>query len=152
MQNLAHSYESVRPTIPLEVLISDQQIVLRRLSGFGASSGTIEGPCAIIRDLQNLKTLPYGAILACEVALPTVLPFIPFLGGLIAERGGSLSIVSQYARAYEVPAVFGVEGLLDAIHDGDVVRLDGSWGTVDIIGKPGQETTGPMAAAWPGSV
>ncbi len=66
--------------------------------------------------------------------MPTVLPFIPFLGGLIAERGGSLSIVSQYARAYEVPAVFGVDGLLDAIHDGDVVRLDGSWGTVDIIG------------------
>ena len=58
MQNLAQSYESVRPTIPLEVLISDQQIVLRRLSGFGASSGAIEGPCAIMRDLQNLKTLP----------------------------------------------------------------------------------------------
>jgi hypothetical protein len=53
MQSLAHSYESVRPTIPLEVLISDQHFVLRRLSGFGTLSGTIEGPCAIIRDLVS---------------------------------------------------------------------------------------------------
>jgi pyruvate,water dikinase len=152
MQNLAQSYEPVRPTIPLEVFISDQHVVLRRLSGFGASPGAIEGPCAIIRDLRNLKTLPYGTILVCEAALPVLLPFIPFLGGLVAERGGSLSIVSQYARAFEVPAVFGVEGVMGVIHDGDVVRLDGSWGTVDIIGQPGQETAGPMAAAWRRSV
>jgi len=67
-----------------------------------------------------------------------MVPFMPSLGGLVAERGGTLSIASGYAREYGIPAVFGVEGLMDAIRDGDVIRIDGSRGTVDNIGQSGQ--------------
>jgi len=134
MQSLAHAYES---HIPLEDVIPSRHVVLSRLNGFGASPGIAEGPCTIIRNLQDLRTLPYGAIVACEVALPTVAPLMPLLGGLIAERGGSLSIASRYAREYGIPAVFGVEGLMGVIRNGDVLRVDGSMGIVDIIGASG---------------
>lgn len=134
MKNLAYSYDMVRPYIPTEVLVPDSQLERCRLSGFAASSGTIEGPCTIIKDMRDLQSLSRGTIAVFETALPAATPFMHLLGGLITERGGSLSIVSRYARMYEIPAVIGVDGLMNAIKNGDVVRVDGSKGTVDIIG------------------
>mgnify|MGYP001083275062 CR=1 FL=1 len=134
METLEHTYESVRSYIPPDAITPSQNAVLRRLAGFGASPGVIEGPCTVARDLKDLQALPYGAIVVCEAALPEFAHFIPLLGGLIAERGGCLSIASRYARECGIPAVFGVEGLLDAVQSGDVIRVDASTGTVDIIG------------------
>lgn len=134
MKNLAYSYDIVRPYIPMEALMPDSRVKRCRLRGFAASSGIIEGPCTIIRDMKDLLALSCGAIAVLEAALPAVMPFMHLPGGLITERGGSLSIASRYARMYEIPAVIGVDGLMNTIKDGDVVRVDGSKGTVDIIG------------------
>lgn len=136
MKNLAYSYESVRsPYIPLNILMPSRHVVPRILSGFPVSSGIIEGPCTIIRDFQELRSLHPGAIVVCETASPIVMRFMTLMGGLITERGGSLSIASVYARRCAISAVFGIEGLMDAIHNGDVIRINGSAGTVDIIGQ-----------------
>jgi pyruvate,water dikinase len=134
MPNLSVSHKSVSPLIALDGLTLNLHIVPRKLTGVAASSGIVEGPCTIIRNLQDLHTLQEGAILVCEVASPALAPFMPFLKGLVAERGGMLSIASGYAREYGIPAVVGVKGLMDTIHNGDVIRVDGSTGTVDIIG------------------
>lgn len=134
MQNAAQTYESVRLHISPGAVTPRWHAAPCRLYGVGASPGITEGLCVVVTDLQKLQPFPYGAILVCEAALPVVMPFLPLLGGLIAERGGSLSIVSGYAREHEIPAVFGVARLMDAIHNGDVVRIDGTRGTVDIIG------------------
>ena len=134
MQHLAQAYESIESSIPLTFFMPIRQAGTSRLSGFAASPGIIEGPCAIIRDLKDLHTLPLGAIAVCKAASPELMPFMPYLGGLVTERGGCLSIASQYAREYGIPAVFDVEGLMDAICDSDTIRVDGSSGRVDMVG------------------
>ena len=134
MQNLSVSYKSDTPNIPFEASTSRIHVVPRTLKGFAASSGIVEGPCTIIRRLQDLYTLQQGAIIVCDAALPEVAPFMPFIKGLITERGGSLSITSGYAREYGIPAVVGVKGLMGSIRNGDVIRLDGSRGTIEKIG------------------
>ena len=133
MQNVSVSYKSVTPYIPREVLTTKRNVIPCKLEGFAASLGIVEGPCTIIRNLQDLHKLQDGTILVCEAASPKVAPYMSFLKGLIAERGGPLCIASEYAREYEVPAVVGVKGLMGTIRNGDVVRIDGSRGTVDII-------------------
>jgi pyruvate,water dikinase len=133
MEALIASNKWVAPHIPLDALTTNRHIVPRKLRGFAASSGVVEGPCTIIRNLQDLHTLQDGAILVCEAASPKVAPFMPFLRGLIAERGGPLAIASGYAREYGIPGVVGVKGLMDTVRNGDVIRVDGSKGTVEII-------------------
>lgn len=134
MQNLSISYKSVAPLILLDESITDLHTVPRKLTGVGASFGIVEGPCTVIRNLQDLHTIQDGTILVCEVASPKLAPFMPHLRGLVTERGGLLSIASGYARGYKIPAVVSVEGLMDTVRNGDVIRVDGSTGTVDIIG------------------
>lgn len=144
MQNLSNSNESVTPYISPCVSAPGQYVAPRGLSGIAASPGIIEGSCTMIRNPQDLRTLPFGTILVCEAALPAVRPFLPLLGGLIAERGGCLSIASVYAREHAIPAVFGIEGLMDALQNGDVVRVDGSRGTVEIMGESGAKMRSGM--------
>jgi phosphoenolpyruvate-protein kinase (PTS system EI component) len=56
-----------------------------------------------------------------------------FLRGLVAGLGGPHCIAAGYAREQEVPAVVGVGDLMEAIHTGDVIRIDGFSGTVEIV-------------------
>ena len=139
MQNLSVSRKSVAPCIPSEEPTTNRHLVLRRrmeeLKGTAASTGVVEGPCTVIRNLEDLHTLKNGAILVCEAASPKLAPFMPFLKGLVTEQGGLSAIASGYAREYGIPAVVCIKGLMDTIHNGDVIRVDGSTGTVDIIGR-----------------
>ncbi len=134
MQTQTVSYKPVTPYIPLESLTTKANLAPRRLTGFAASPGTVEGPCTIIRNPEDLHTLHDGAILVIEVPSPALAPYMRFLRGLVAGRGGSNCIASTCAREHEIPAVVGLTGVMRAIRDGDVIRIDGSTGTVEIVG------------------
>jgi len=134
MQTVTVSYKPVPLYIPWQMLTTKEGVVPVKLNGLGASPGIVEGRCAVIRKLEDLHTLHEGAILVCEVPSPVLAPYMQFLRGLVAGRGGSNCIASGYAREHEIPAVVGVGGAMDTIHDGDVIRIDGSRGTVEIIG------------------
>ena len=131
MANLPNS----RSNIASHVVRMNLQFVHYRLTGLPTSFGTVEGPCTVIRNLQDQMTLSVGAILVCEEASPELALSIPSLKALVTERGGLLAIASVYAREYEVPAVVGVKGIMGLIHSGDIIRVDGSAGTVEIIGR-----------------
>jgi len=133
MQTLTVSYKSVTPYIPWEVVTKRRSVVPCKLKGFAASPGIVEGPCTIIRNLQDLHTLQDRAILVCEIPSPALAPFMLFLRGLVAGQGGPNCIASGYAREHEIPAVVGIGRIMNAIHDGDVIRIDGSLGTVEVI-------------------
>jgi phosphoenolpyruvate synthase/pyruvate phosphate dikinase len=136
METLLVSRKSVAPHIPLEGLPTNRRLVLRTLKGITASSGVVEGPCTVIRNLADLHLLQHGTILVCEVPSPKLAPFMPFLRGLVAERGGLSAIASGYAREYGIPAIVGIKGIMDTIHNGDIIRVDGKRGTVDLGARP----------------
>src|SRR6266436_3220150 len=54
--------------------------------------------------------------------------------GFVAERGGKTSHASIILRALEIPFVVGVRGLIEAVHPGDRLVVDGSLG--DVIVNP----------------
>lgn len=133
METAKVSYKPIAPQIPLEILRAEPRAVPLKLRGLAASSGIVEGTCTVIRDLNDLHTVKDGAILVCDVASPKLAPFVPLLKGLVAGRGGPLSIASSYAREYGVPAVVGVKGIGDTLRNGDFVRVDGSTGIIEVI-------------------
>ena len=76
-----------------------------------------------------------GAILVAYQTDPGWVILFPAIGGLIVERGSMLSHSAIVAREMGIPAVVGVRGATGAIRTGDVVRLDGGRGTVQVV-KP----------------
>ncbi len=134
MQTATALYGSAPQPVPRETASTKGVVVPFRLRGLAASAGIVEGPCTVIRAPEDMLAVRDGAILVCEAASPALIPYMRALRGLVAARGGAGSIVSGYAREQGIPAVVGISGITDVLHNGDVIRIDGSRGTVEVLG------------------
>ena len=107
------------------------------IKGAAASPGVAEGPAVVLSDPDNLAALyriKEGALLVCGTASRSLIAIIPRLGAMATERGGTLAIASGVARDHGIPAVVGAAGLTRMIRTGDIIRVDGTKGTVEIVG------------------
>lgn len=108
------------------------------IKGFAASPGVIEGPAIVLTANDNLHTLTQlenGAILVCMTASQDLAVVMPKLGAMVTEIGGVFSAASGLARWYKIPAVVGAAGITKAIKNGDIIKVDGNKGIVEIVKK-----------------
>jgi phosphoenolpyruvate synthase/pyruvate phosphate dikinase len=99
------------------------------LQGEGASGGVATGKVKVLRDLAQARLTP-GEILVVPALLPTVSHLLFFAAGIIAEQGGTLSHAASMAREYNIPAVVGVSGATQILHDGETITIDGKTGII----------------------
>ncbi|HET9888678.1 MAG TPA: PEP-utilizing enzyme, partial [bacterium] len=107
------------------------------LKGLGACPGVVESR-AVVLEKPSSSTKLDGEILVTRQTDPGWVVLFPSIRGLIVERGSMLSHSAIVAREMGIPTVVGVVGATTAIRTGDVVRLDGHQGTVEIISAAGE--------------
>jgi pyruvate,water dikinase len=135
MQTLTVPFKSDPSYIPWEVSTPDEYMGPSKLGGIGASPGIVEGPCTVITNPEELPALHEGTILVCEIPSPELTQYMQFVRGMVTGRGGILCIASVYAREINIPAVVCVGDFTDTIHTGDIIRIDGSMGIVEITSR-----------------
>lgn len=100
---------------------------------------------------KNLSSLDRPCIVVAEELFPS-----DTLGldqknilGIITQNGGTTSHTAIIARSMEIPALLGVSGIVDAVHDGEFVILDGVRGRalLDPDAETQQEYTAHIAKA-----
>jgi pyruvate,water dikinase len=79
-----------------------------------------------------------GRILVTLRTDPGWAPLFPTAGGILVERGSTLSHSAILARELGIPAVVGVPNLLKLVSDGDRLKLDGGAGTVERLDVKGE--------------
>ena len=104
----------------------------KRLQGIAASGGTVEGRVKIMPTLQNLEIAP-NTILVIPYTDSGWSPLLSQAVGIIAEVGGQLSHGAIIAREYGIPAVMDVHNAMKLLKDGQLIRLDGSQGIIEIL-------------------
>ena len=104
-----------------------------RLAGLQASHGVAEGRATVISEFEEGLGIEDDSLLVCPAASRALMQIIPRLKALVSERGGTVAFASRYARDCGIPAVVGVEGATGAIKNGDIIRVDGTQGTVEIV-------------------
>lgn len=102
------------------------------LQGISLSGGIYEGKVRIIFDPNNSE-LKEGEILVTESTNPAWTPLFMTAKGLIMEYGGPLSHGGIVAREYGIPAVVGIPSVTELLKDGQLVRINGEAGTVEIL-------------------
>ncbi|ADQ08170.1 phosphoenolpyruvate-protein phosphotransferase [Caldicellulosiruptor hydrothermalis 108] len=80
----------------------------------------------------DLKNLPEDSILVAHDLTPSQIAQInkQNVRGFVTEKGGKTSHTAIIARTYEIPAVVGVEDIINKIKDGDFLIVDGYEGFV----------------------
>jgi rifampicin phosphotransferase len=102
------------------------------LVGLAVSAGTIEGRARVVLDIEqaDLKT---GDILVTAFTDPSWSPLFVTIKGLVTEVGGLMTHGAVIAREYGLPAVVGVEHATQLIPDGQMIRVHGTEGYVELL-------------------
>ena len=100
------------------------------VTGIPASPGSYTGPVRVIRNEAEFDRLRAGDVLVCPVTSPVWSVLFPSVGALVTDSGGILSHPAIIAREYGVPAVVATGNGTSALHDGQLVTVDGTAGIV----------------------
>ncbi len=117
----------------LEAWASAQDGDGAELSGYAASPGEIEGPARVVRDLEGISDVRAGEILVCTITSPSWAPIFSKIKGTVTDIGGIMSHAAIVSREYGLPAVVGTGTATSRIKTGQMLRVDGSTGVVQIL-------------------
>jgi phosphohistidine swiveling domain-containing protein len=106
----------------------------KRLSGLSASRGVAEGRVRILTDPARAADFAPGDVLVVAAADTGWAPLFLAASAVVTELGGPLSHAAIILREYGVPAVVNVPNATRSLRDGDVVRVDGDAGVVEVLG------------------
>ncbi|MFZ1995136.1 MAG: rifamycin-inactivating phosphotransferase [Solirubrobacteraceae bacterium] len=102
------------------------------LIGLPVSGGTVEGRARVIQDIGQAD-LEAGDILVTTSTDPSWTPLFLAIKGLVTEVGGLMTHGAVIAREYGLPAVVGVQQATQLIKDGQLIRVHGTDGYVEIL-------------------
>jgi pyruvate,water dikinase len=108
------------------------------LGGTAVSPGVVEGRACVLRTPWDEAKMARGGILVAPATDPGWTPLFARAAGVIVEIGGVMSHAATVAREYGLPCVSNVDGAVERLRDGDLVRLDGTHGTVEILERAPQ--------------
>jgi phosphoenolpyruvate synthase/pyruvate phosphate dikinase len=74
-----------------------------------------------------------GEILVCPYTGTAWTPLFVKIGGVVTDTGGMLTHAAIAAREYGIPAVVGTWNATNSINDGDIIKIDGNAGIVEVV-------------------
>jgi pyruvate,water dikinase len=104
------------------------------ITGSPVSPGSVQGRVHIVFDPRQAHLQP-GEILVCPGTDPSWTPLFLTAGGLILETGGMMTHGAVVAREYGIPAIVGVDQATTRLQNGQLILLDGSTGTIQLLNK-----------------
>lgn len=105
------------------------------VKGMGGSPGLVEGRARVIMTLKEASALQEGEILVAPNTAPAWTPLFAKIKGVVVEVGGLMAHAAIIAREYGMPCVAGAAEATRIVKTGDLIRVDGSTGAVEIIEK-----------------
>jgi pyruvate,water dikinase len=107
------------------------------VKGFASSAGVVEGPARVLKLLKEIVDLQPGEILVCPSTNPSWAPVFTKIKAAVTDIGGLTSHAAIVCREYGVPSVTGTGLATQVIKTGDIIRVDGDTGVVNIVKKAG---------------
>jgi len=127
---------------PTPTLIADRPTDRAAVTGYPASPGVVVGLARVVRDAAGCDDLLDGEILVCPTTDPAWVSAFYIAAALVVDVGGPSSHAAIVARELGVPAVVGTEYGTSSVRTGDLVRVDGAGGTVDVLQRAADEQGG----------
>ncbi|KRB80559.1 phosphoenolpyruvate-utilizing protein [Nocardioides sp. Root190] len=128
------------------VPVADGEVTL--LQGLGACPGTVEGRVVVALDPSSAE-VEDGDILVAHTTDPAWVSLMFLSGALVVDIGGLMSHAAVVARELDIPCVMNTGTGTQVLRDGDLVRVDGRAGTVEVLERanpiqhPAQHPTQP---------
>jgi len=107
----------------------------KQVRGMAGSAGLAEGRVRILNTAEEGEGFQLGEILVAITTNVGWTPIFPRAAAVVTDVGAPLSHAAIVARELGIPAVVGCGNATAILKTGDRVRVDGSRGTVEILGR-----------------
>lgn len=118
------------PMINYAAIFKPRKAATALVTGTPACAGAATGPVRIIRTIDEFATLQPGDILVCPYTNPAWTPLFQRAAAVVVDTGGIGSHAAIVARENGIPAVMGTGTGTRTLTAGQMVRVDGTAGTV----------------------
>ncbi|MBO4681155.1 MAG: phosphoenolpyruvate synthase [Clostridiales bacterium] len=102
------------------------------MQGVPCSGGISEGEALVVEDISMLENSK-DKILVTKMTDPGWVFYLASAKGVISQKGSILSHTAIISREIGIPSIVGVANVMNRINTGDVVRMDGSSGRIEIV-------------------
>lgn len=102
--------------------------------GIAGSAGVFEGPARVVRNFDELLTIEEGDVLVTPATGESFNSFLHLVGAIVTDHGSFASHAAIMGREMGFPAVVGTVDGTKRISTGTRVRVDGTAGTVTVLG------------------
>lgn len=126
--------------MPAEIPAADSTELVETLEGVGASTGVVEGRVRVVSDPGDIELEP-GDILVARTTDPSWATIMYLAEGLVIDIGGMLSHAAIVARELGVPCVANTKVGTRVLRTGDIIRVDGGAGRVEVLERVGTHLT-----------
>ncbi|WP_285100603.1 PEP/pyruvate-binding domain-containing protein [Promicromonospora sp. MEB111] len=109
-----------------------------QVRGFPGASGVTEGVARVVRSVDDGEALLAGEVLVTTVTNVGWTPLFPRAAAVVTDVGAPLSHAAIVARELGIPAVVGCGNATMRLRTGDLVRVDGEHGTVEVLTPAGR--------------
>ena len=107
--------------------------VQNEIQGSAGSSGVVEGKARVLKSVDQLADLQQGEILVATTTSPSWAPAFVKIGGAVTDVGGPMCHAAIVCREYGLPTVVGTGKGTQIIKTGDLLRINGDTGLVQIL-------------------
>ena len=101
-------------------------------TGIGTSAGSVTAEAVVLRSSDE-KADVKGKIIVTGTTDPGWVFLLTMASGIVAEKGSLLSHTAIVSRELRIPAVVAVESATTVIKTGDLIKIDGGTGRVEIV-------------------
>jgi pyruvate,water dikinase len=107
------------------------------IRGFPGAAGVVEGVARVVPTVADGEALRAGEVLVTSVTNVGWTPIFPRAAAVVTDVGAPLSHAAIVARELGIPAVVGCGNATMRVRTGDLLRVDGERGTVEILAPAG---------------
>jgi pyruvate,water dikinase len=102
------------------------------IHGEAVGGGSVTGRARVVLDVADERLEP-GEILICRATDPGWTSLFHLAGGVAVDMGGTMSHAAIVARELGIPCLTCTVDGTRRVHTGDLIRLDGDGGQIEII-------------------
>ena len=113
--------------------LSDDDSEGGAIKGMAASPGLVEGRARVVYHADDLGQVQEGEILVATITAPSWGPVFGKIKATVTDIGGMMSHAAIVCREYGLPAVTGTGNGSTTIQTGQLIRVDGNSGRVEIL-------------------
>lgn len=104
-----------------------------KVSGAVACRGNVSGPAKIISTVADLTKVKKGDILIAVTTHPDFISAMHRAAAFVTDEGGLTSHAAIIAREMKKPCIVGTKRATDVFKDGDMVRVNGEKGIIELV-------------------